>query len=300
MGNWRWAFWAFVLQSVLFMVACLLFMPQEQPNGIERGQDFPSTRLLVLCLSLVSVALAGVWTGVVVSTLFCLLGAFLLWLVFVLDAKPTANRLFPSQPLNPTITVGAGLLFVFSASIATMSFLVYGPLLLETIHGLTPLTAGYVVAFESIALGLGAVAVARWAADADVVFIRTGSLLITAGIIGFALGMSHGPVWLLLLCAGCQGLGFGISWGFIAKRITANAIPAEKDVASSAVPTIQQIGFAFGAAAVGNVANLVGFGDSVTVATAAQASPWIFVSFLPFGLVAIFAAWRMTNNLTRL
>jgi hypothetical protein len=39
---------------------------------------------------------------------------------------------------------------VLALSIATVSFTVYGPLLMETLFGVTPLVAGFMIAVESV------------------------------------------------------------------------------------------------------------------------------------------------------
>ncbi|MGI9407179.1 MAG: MFS transporter, partial [Hyphomicrobiaceae bacterium] len=164
-----------------------------------------------------------------------------------------------------------------------------------TLHGVTPLMAGYIVALESVCWGIAAVIVSGRSGASDTRLIRTGTILITAGILGFALAMPNGPMWALILSAVAQGAGFGISWAFVVARITKSAALDQKDVASSSIPTIQQIGFAFGAAAAGIVANTAGFSDEVTASTARSAASWIFAGFLPFALVANFAAWRLTS-----
>ena len=298
-GNWRMAFWAFVLQAILFVIACIFLMPSQKPEGIQGKLKIPFTRLAVLCLAILSVAIAGTITDIIISPLLCVLAVFLLGLVFKLDASRRNGAMFPSKPISPTSPSGAGLLFVLTASIATMSFLVYGPILLETLHGVTPLVAGYIVAFESIAWGIAALAVSNCKERHEVKFIRLGAVLISAGILGFALMMSEGPMWGLLLCAAFQGAGFGVSWAFVVKRITANTEANEKEAASAAIPTMQQIGFAFGATIVGLVANAVGFGGDVSITTAKLAAPWIFVAFLPLSFISIFAAWRMTSQHNR-
>ena len=65
--------------------------------------------------------------------------------------------MFPSNPFNIKTTLGAGMTLVITASIATMSFLVYGTFILETLFGVTPLIAGYIVALESVSWGITAV-----------------------------------------------------------------------------------------------------------------------------------------------
>jgi len=166
----------------------------------------------------------------------------------------------------------------------------------ETPHGLTPLTAGYLVALESIAWGTAAVIVAGRPESAEKRLIRIGASLVTVGIAGFALAMPSGPVWALVLCALISGAGFGMMWAFVVKRVVTNALIQEKDVASSALPTMKQIGLAFGASAAGIVANTAGFADGVTVETARIAAFWLFAAFLPFALWSNIAAWKLSRD----
>lgn len=294
-GQWRWAFWAFALQAAVFIAACGFLLPFEQSVRDSSSRAvFPSARLAVLSLSVLAVAVAGARIDAVVSPVLSVLGVLLLWLVFALDAAREDDRMFPRQLMDPASRVGAGLLFVLVNSFSTMSFLVYGSILLETLHNVSPLAAGFIVALESIAWGVAAVAVSRCSEGFEATLIRTGATLIVAGILGFAATMSTGPIWLLLIFAIAQGAGFGMGWAYVVKRIAANATSDDKEVAASAVPTLQQVGFAFGAVATGIVANSLGFGDDVTISAARSAAPWIFAAFLPTSLAAGLAAWRLT------
>ena len=83
--------------------------------------------------------------------------------------------------------------------------------------------------------------------------------MIAAGIAGFAYAMPLGSIPLILACAMLQGGGFGIAWPFVTRVIVAVADPAESTIASSAVPTMQRIGYAVGAALCGIIANASGF-----------------------------------------
>ena len=296
-GQWRWAFWAFALQAAVFIAACVFLMPSEpEPDRGRSATSFPLARLGVLSLSVLAVAFAGARVDAIVSPMLCVAGAVLLWAVFRLDAKQLSNRIFPRSPMNPRQPVGVGLVFVLAGSFSTMSFLVYGPLLLETLHGVSPLTAGYIVAIESIAWGAAAIAVSRCAESLESILIRSGSTLITAGVAGFALLMANGPLWMIIACAVAQGAGFGMSWGYVVKGVIGGAEPDDREVAASAVPTLQQIGFAIGAVAAGIVANGLGFGDDVTISTAKSAAPWISGAFIPTALAAALAAWRLSAS----
>ncbi len=294
-GDWRFAFWAFAGQALLFIALATVFMKSEVQAASLTRLHFPALRLLVLGLSILSVAIAGAKADMTVSPVLCVVAVGLLWLVFNLDGKRPHHRMFPHKPLSSSHSVGAGLVFVFVASFSTMSFLVYGPVLLETLHGVTPLTAGYIVAVESIAWGSAAFMVSGRSQAAQGRLIRIGAALVTAGVLGFALTMRDGPLWAVILCATVQGAGFGVMWAFVITRITENAPGNERDVVSSSIPTMQQIGFAFGAAAAGVVANMVGFGDVVTIAAARDAAVWVFAAFVPFALYANIAAWRLAR-----
>lgn len=294
-GHWRFAFWAFALQAALFVVLVWVLMPSEGRGSDKLSAPFPGLRLLILSLSILSVAYAGANVDLVISPLLCVLALLLLWLVFRLDAKTPAERMFPARPLHISHRVGSGLCFVAFASFATMSYVVYGPILFELLHGLTPLVAGYLIALESISWGVAAVYISRRPKVNEGAMIRTGAVLICASVLGLAVTMSDGPLWAVIISAAGQGAGFGIMWAFVVKRIMEYASEDEREIASSSIPAFQQIGFAFGAGAAGIVANAVGFADEVTVTAAQDAALWVFAAFVPFGVVSIIAAWRLTR-----
>lgn len=295
-GHWRMAFWAFVVQTLVFIVLTLIIMPQEEIGKTVGKLRLPGKRLFLISISILSVAFASININIILSPLLVVFAVDAMWLAFRVDASCVNDRMFPSDPMSIRKPVGAGLVFVLMASIATMSFLVYGPVLLETIHGVTPLSAGYIVAVESIGWGIAAVIVAGKAVKYETQLIRCGAITITVGLIGFAIFMQSGPLWVIVLCVLAQGVGLGIMWGSIVKRITETAQPNENDVRSSSIPTVQQMGFAFGAAAAGIVANASGFADGVTDAAAGQAATWIFSAFVPFAIVACVAVWRMSTG----
>ena len=65
----------------------------------------------------------------------------------------------------------------------------------------------------------------------------------------------------LAMCSAILGIGVGIGvcWAFIAQRIMSGARKGEETIAASSVPTVQQMGFALGAALSGLAANAAGF-----------------------------------------
>ena len=184
---------------------------------------------------------------------------------------------------------------IFTLSLSAMSFTVYGPFLLDRIYGVTPLEAGYIVALESIGWGLASIAVAGQREASERILIRLGPLVVLSGLVGFMVFVPLGPLWAVILSALAAGAGFGMMWPFVVRRIIAGAPSGEGDRASAAQPTIQQIGFALGAAASGIVANAVGFAGPASASSAQDAGFWIFAAFVPLTLVGVFAGWRLAR-----
>ena len=240
------------------------------------------------------VSAAGAEVDVLLSPVLGITGISFLWLFLKLDTITSRTRMFPNRIFDLNDPVGAGLLMVFAASAATMSFMVYGAFLLDVLHAVNPLTAGYILAMESVAWGVAAIVFSHVPQSLEKWLIRTGVAVVTAGVLGLALCMRSDELWMILPWPVCQGAGFGMMWGFVVRRFVAE-VP-EQVQASSALPTTQQIGFAVGAAACGVVANVTGFADGVSADAAQRVAFWVFAVFVPLMLFANAAAWKFTGQ----
>ena len=209
---------------------------------------FPLRALGALAVASTLIARAGVAIELVRSSLLLVAGLAGLALFFVIDGGQPASRLFPTRPFDWRTPVGSGMTMVLAFSIATCSFAVYGPLILTSLHGISVLTTGYIIAAESIAWSILSILVANAPPRRERLIITGGALMIARGIAGFAYTVPAGSIPLILACAVLQGGGFGIAWPFVTRVIVAAADPAESTIASSAVPTMQRIGYAVGAA----------------------------------------------------
>jgi MFS family permease len=295
--SWRWAFGVFVIGGLFAAVACLFVLrgpqatrPQNDGAALPR---FPVVALGCLAASIVLIALAGVKVEALRSSLLLSAGIAGIALFFVLDARLPAARLFPSRPFNLGTPLGNGMTMVAAFSVATCSFGVYGPLLLTSLHGIPVLTTGYIIAAESISWSILSILVANAPPERERVIVLAGALMIAGGIAGFAYAVPAGNIPLILGCAILQGGGFGIAWPFVTRIVVASAPPTEQTVASSAVPTMQRIGYAVGAALCGIVANAAGFSEGLTGEAEANVAAWLFLAFLPLGLLGCIAAWRL-------
>ena len=299
--SWRWAFGLFTLTGCVMAVACYAVLrgPGATLRNLDSGPPppFPFVALCCLSLSVILIALASVRIELVRSTSLLLFGIVGVGLFFVLDARKPRSRLFPSHLFDWKRRLGSGMTMVAAFSVATCSFAVYGPLLLTSLHGISVLTTGYIIAAESIAWSILSIAVANARPSQEKSLIVAGALMIAGGLAGFAFAVPQGSIPLILLCAVLQGGGFGIAWPFMTRIIVSGAEQEERAVASSAVPTMQRIGYAIGAAAAGIVANASGFGQGAGRAAAESAATWVFLAFVPLGILGCIAAVRVTGTI---
>ena len=91
------------------------------------------------------------------------------------------------------------------------------------------------------------------------------------------------------------GMGIGQCWPFVAHRIMSGAKARDEVVAASAVPTVQQTGFALGAALAGLVANASGFSEGAADQSMMQVAFWVPASFVVPAIIACLASWRLRH-----
>jgi MFS family permease len=286
-ANWRWGFGFFAVQAMCLAIWIALQgstgpLPQDGPLG-----RFPVVRLAVLCLAVVLISAGGIRVEPLRSTLLILAGLSCLGWFLWRDGQAGADRLLPNAPLDPRQATGATLLMILMLSIATIGILAYGPLLMTTIHGISALTAGYIVAASSIGWTLAAVTVSGAPERLDRLWIAAGMIMTTISIPGFAYAVPAGPIWLIAFFAALEGGGFGLAWTFILRRITALVPEHEIQRVSGAIPTVQRIGYALGAAYVGIIANAAGFLTMTGPEDAASVARILFLSCLPLALIGL-------------
>ncbi|TIN69078.1 MAG: MFS transporter [Mesorhizobium sp.] len=299
--SWRWAFGIFTLGGAAMALASFLVLdtPQATKTKTSTGKapPFPFAALGCLAVAVVLIASAGVDIALLRSSLLMALGLIGLVLFFTIDALKPRSRLFPARLFSWRTPVGAGMTMVAAFSVATCSFGVYGPLLLTSLHDIPLLTTGYIIAAESIAWSILSILVANAPPQRERLIIVGGAVMIAAGIAGFAYAIPLGSISLILICALLQGGGFGIAWPFLTRVIVASAPEGEQTIASAAVPTMQRIGYAVGAALAGIVANASGFSQGLNHDAAANVASWLFLAFVPLGIVGCLAALRVSRPL---
>ena len=295
-GLWRFAFWCFFIQAgVLLVAAFFLFSPRAPIEPIAKEKP-PWERLCYLALAILSISLAGTYFHILRSSILILVGCAFIACFLARDKHTHQSRMFPIETTDLSHTIVNGIAMTFLLSISIMSLLVYGPFILIKLYDLTPLLAGLVLGLESITWGLAAIIFAGIARQREPLLIKLGSLIVVLGLALLAVFLPVGPLWWAVICSMVGSVGFGMMWGFVVRRIVDAATAAEKDRASSLIPTTQQLGFAIGAALAGLIANGFGIDETTNNQTLKVATFWLFAGFLPIALFGLLFAWRFVRK----
>ncbi|WP_420345383.1 MFS transporter [Pelagibius sp.] len=299
-ATWRLGFWFFAVQAVLLALWIAARGDSgKRPAEQTAGGRFPVFRLLWLSAGVVSVAYAGIEITALRTPAFVALGVACFIVFLRLEAARGGSRLLPQRPIGLGSPLGAALTMILCFTAATIALSIYGPLIMTRLHGAPILVAGYILALEAVAWAVVAALLSGAPERRDPALIVTGITLVSLSIAGLAYSVSQGPLWLIAAFAMLQGAGFGMAWTFILRRATALAPPGEVERVAGAIPTVQRLGYALGAAFAGIVANAAGIagengpqppGDTLTFAAAA-----IFLACLPLAALGLLAAARFVR-----
>ncbi|WP_051248456.1 MFS transporter [Inquilinus limosus] len=295
-GDWRAVFWLFTAQSLLFAAASPWLLKGTVRSGGQPGVPWP--QIGGLALGVGAIAMADVSPNPVLALALVAAGLGVLVLVLRIDARARV-RLLPRRAGDLGTVCGTAYAAIFALMATSMGLNVYGPAILQTLHGLSPLWAGYVVAGMALAWTLGAFVVASATGVGELRWLLRGAGCILAGAVLLVLVMRDAPLPWIVAAALLMGAGFGFSSSLLNRRLIGVLADDDKAIGSSALIAVRQTGGAVGAAIAGATANLVGFGSGLTVETARSVALWVFVTALPLALFGAWAAWRLTVEARR-
>jgi len=282
-ASWRDAFWTFGALAFCLGLFMVLAAPKIS-KSVKMNGRLPVLRLGLLMAGIFAIAFTGEdirpWrTILLVGTGLAFLGMF-----FWRDGLQHDTKLLPTFDPFLRDRLSAMIVLVVSFAAATISIGAFAPFFLVTLHGLTPLQAGYLIAIEAVAWAATAALVSGRSEPSDTRMITMGLLTVAFGVLGLSMFIASGPVVMIGIAAFLQGAGFGMAWTFIPRFATQGLSLRDSALVAGALPTVQRIGYALGAAIMGTVANVAGI-DSSESRVAATA---IFAAGLPLVAIGLF------------
>jgi len=292
--HWRTLFWLFAAQALVF--AALIRWFASADGDVDATKGIPARQLVVLLFSVSALGSAALVRDTLLATALVISSAFGFLALLWIDRRAQI-RLLPRDAGNLNSAAGQGYFIIFATEAAAIGFSVYGTAFLQAIHGLSALLAGFILGGIAAGWTVTALLVSRGGAGRDALWLRLGVGIIAAGIVFGSWAVPRGAPVVVGVAMLLLGSGFGLAWAFIAKAIIGGLSEDERDAGSTAIPTAQLIGGAFGSAGSGAMAAALGFRDGIDPERAIQTGSLLFLIFLPFGVAALFAAFRLARRL---
>ena len=263
LGWWRGSFWALIPFTVLFAALAWLKIPDQLGNEVLPGRTsrLPFFRLAMMATGVFCIALAGLAKDATMRTTLILGTLVLLWLTFRLDRK-AKNKLFPANALSVYSPVGLSLWIIFCTGSVQAAVTLFLPLLLQVVHGVTPVFISMITIVISFGWTVGTFSVSGWAGKGERFALRVGPLLMIAGLTGIIITARMQTLTMLAGTAFIYGIGIGVHNVHLIARAMAAALKGEERITASAMQSIRSLGTAFGAAQAGLLSTIAGLGDA--------------------------------------
>jgi len=289
MNWWRGSFWAMVPFMLLFSWLAYAKIPNRLDTEAERRRfpALPMFRLATLATGVFCIAATGPVTGMSLRALLIVAAVMLVALTFRLD-RDAATNLFPPNALSISAPIGLALWILAFHGMTQTSVTLFLPLLLQVVHGVSPVFINFLSIVISLGWSIGTFSVAGWSGMRERLALCSGPLVAFAGLVGLTLIALLPGLVLLTLSAFVMGIGIGVYNVHLVARAMESAAPGEQRSTASALTSVRSLGTAFGAAIAGVVANAAGLGDASEPEAVGRAVTAVYLfCWIPFGLTAI-------------
>jgi MFS family permease len=288
-GWWRGSFWV-LAPVILVLVVLAWFKTSDSEAGEAPGRpgSFPFLRLMLLSGGVFAVALAGPVFDGILRVVMIVSAVVLVWACLRLD-RHAGNRLYPSGALSLFSPVGLGLWVLLLGGMAQTTLNVFMPLLLQVVHGVSPLFVSFIAITVSAGWTIATFAVSGFSGRREDAALRAGPLLMLVGLGGISYFAQTPHLAILTLAAFILGLGVGAHNVLLVTRVMATGRKGEERVTSASIPSMRSLGTAFGAAAGGMLASVGGLGDATEPEAVGPALNFVFTfNLLPLACAALF------------
>jgi MFS family permease len=301
-GNWRNAFLATTVVAGILAVSAFFILPEAPATataGGRRAQRVPAGRIALICAAVAAMSSASIVVSTLAKAGLIAVAIASLAAMLRLDRMASAP-LLPGDAFSLRTPTGVGLWLALLLCITYSPLQIYVPLFLQHLHGLDPLEAGFLVASASLGWTVASLVTAGASGAWPDRLMLAGPAVMGMGLTAIALLMSRPGTLLLIPAVVVLGIGIGQCWPFVAHRVMSSAKAGDEMIAASSVPTVQQMGFALGAALAGLVANTSGLSASglsegIAGEGMVQASFWVPASFVVPAALACLASLRLRH-----
>jgi MFS family permease len=289
--SWRIAAASLVPLIILFLVLALIVLP-ARPKNLESARGWPLLRLIFLTGGSLAVCVASEAKTTLIASLIVLGALVALWIGLRLDRR-ARSPLFPVQLLSIRSPSSLGLWIIGLMPLAETGVFLFIPYVAQVHMGFSVMQAGQIASITALGWSVSAMAVARVGERQATRLIVAGPILLTLGMFLLAWGIDQQNLVTTAIALATCGISFGISNGFVCQRSIGASEYAERDVTSGAIPTLEGLGGALGAAVSGIVAASAGFPD---LDASTRPIVWAFVIGGLLGVPAILAAIRFARQ----
>lgn len=294
-STWRVAFWSLLPLTALLAALAFSTLPRKA-TGEEERTPLPLLQLLLLVGIVLALSVASTRT-MALEQIGCVGVAILLFLSLLFVERRVTGKLLPSGSFTLTSPLAA-LYATITLLMVGLQPEIYVPYLLQELHELSPLVAGYIAALMSIGWTAGSMTSAHWHGERAKQTIFAGPAFGFIGLTLIALFMPMaGAEFLVIaapLCVGIIAVGFGMgfAWPHIVTAVYEFAPEGEAEKASSSITTVQLFAAAIGAALAELTANLAGI-EASSEGGVALATTWLFGLFALLPALAVLTARRV-------
>ncbi len=287
---WRGSFWAMVPLMLGFAILAYCKIPDRLAGDADHGRaaSVPLLRLATLTAGVFCLAGAGPVESTLLRALLIAGAVALVGLTFRLDRGARSN-LFPPRALSLGAPIGLALWILSLHGMTQTSVSLFLPLLLQVVHGVSPIYINIVNIVISLGWTIGTFSVSGWSGRRERLALISGPTIAFAGLVWLTLIALLPGLLLLVLAAFVMGIGIGVYNVHLVARAMETAGAGEQRSTAAALTSVRSIGTAFGAAIAGVVATTAGLGDATDPQAVGHAVTAVYVfCWIPFGLAALF------------
>jgi len=287
---WREAFLILVPVAVLMALSGRWLLPDVADDRIDTRT--PLIQIILLLAAVLFVSIAGTIEHGSYKTML-IAASIVLVTTMVLIERKSEVRLLPYGAVMLSNPIARLYLTIFTMMLVLTSD-IYIPYFLQTLHGVTPLVSGYLVALVALGWTIAAFFSASFSGRQAAIAIISGCILetaATASLIPFLATNTpfdtvarFAPAVITMFL---MGFGVGLGWAHLVTRIIGIARRTEQDKASAAISMTQSLGGAFGAALAGVIVNGAGLTYPGGISGGLSAAMWLYALMAIPGLIAV-------------